>query len=383
MSKVALVMGTRPEAIKLAPLVKKLEQAEDLKGIVCSTGQHKQMLEQVFKIFDIEPDFDLGLMQQNQTLTGLTSRALTTLSQLFQEEKPDIVVVQGDTTTAFTGALAAFYHKIPVAHVEAGLRTHNLHSPWPEEGNRSLIGRLAQLHFAPTQWSANNLRQENIADKDIIVTGNTVIDALLYVQEKLQSQELTIDGIPSEVLKGNEQLVLITGHRRESFGDGFKDICNAIVKLSERHPDTHFVYPVHLNPNVRKPVFDILGNTANQNIHLINPLEYEPFVMMMQRSTLLLTDSGGVQEEGPSLGKPVLVMRETTERPEGVEAGTVKLVGTDFNNIVETTTQLLEDRDAYEAMAKVKNPYGDGKASDRIVAEIRSYLNPTSKNTKN
>ena len=374
MKNIALIFGTRPEAIKLCPLVRVLRDHPTMTPHVCVTGQHREMLDQVLQVFEVEPDVDLKLMRPNQTLGGLTSRAIAAIDNYLDEHKPDLVVVQGDTTTVFCAALCAFYHKIPVAHVEAGLRTGNLQSPFPEEANRILTSRLVDLHFAPTETSKKNLLQERVPENRITVTGNTVIDALMISLAKVKSNPPVIPGLPSRLMKEDAEtpLVLITAHRRENFGQGFNDICQAIAKLAEQFPETHFVYPVHLNPNVREPVHRTL--CAFQNIYLIDPLGYLPFVAMMNRATLVLTDSGGVQEEAPSLGKPVLVMRDTTERPEAVAMGTVKLVGTDPKAIVQNVATLLTDQAAYAAMANAVNPYGDGLACGRIAIACEQFL---------
>jgi UDP-N-acetylglucosamine 2-epimerase (non-hydrolysing) len=368
MVKIALVFGTRPEAIKLAPLVNAFRHEPTLECKVCVTGQHRQMLQQVLDVFGIVPDTDLELMRPNQTLGGLTAHAMQRLDQYYEREKPDLVLVQGDTTTAFCAALAAFYHRIPVGHVEAGLRTGDLYSPWPEEANRVLTSRLAAFHFAPTKWSRDNLLREGVPAAQVFVTGNTVIDALLLARAKIRANPPPIPGLPGEMLARSAAapLVLITGHRRENFGPGFESICQAIAELARRFPEADFVYPVHLNPNVQGPVRRLLGGTQSGNIYLIEPLAYLPFVALMDRATLILTDSGGVQEEAPSLGKPVLVLRDTTERPEAVEAGTVKLVGTDFHTIVQEAERLLTDSAALQAMTRAHNPYGDGHAAERI-----------------
>jgi UDP-N-acetylglucosamine 2-epimerase (non-hydrolysing) len=363
--KLSLIFGTRPEAIKLCPLALELRKHDRLRAHVCVTGQHRQMLDQVLEVFDVVPDADLNLMQPD-----LTARAITAIDRYLGDHEPDMVIVQGDTTTCFCAALAAFYRCIPIGHVEAGLRTWNKHSPFPEEINRAMTSRIADLHFAPTGWSRNNLLKEGVPADRIYVTGNTVIDALQIAVEKVRDEPPTMPGVTAELFSCDTRpLVLITGHRRENFGDGFRNICEAISELSNRFPGTDFVYPVHLNSNVKKPVFDLLSGRAN--IHLIEPLGYLPFVALMNRSTLLLTDSGGVQEEAPSLGKPVLVMRDTTERPEGVEAGTVKLTGTDRKRIIDCVAALLTDRQAYDAMARAANPYGDGQACRRIIAAIQ------------
>ena len=372
MKKVALIFGTRPEAIKLCPLALELKKHADFEPHVCVTAQHREMLDQVLEVFGVVPDVDLSLMEPNQTLASLTSKAITAIDIYLSEYKPDLVIVQGDTTTVFCASLAAFYHQIPVGHVEAGLRTWNRLSPFPEEINRTLTTHLADLHFAPTQWAMNNLIKEGVDDNRIFVTGNTVIDALHIAVERVRKNPPAIPSLPSTLLNGDSQepLVLITGHRRENFGDGFENICRAILQLSRQFSDTAFVYPVHLNPNVRKPVFDILS--GRRNIYLIEPLSYLPFVALMNRARLLLTDSGGVQEEAPSLGKPVLVMRDTTERPEAIEAGTAKLVGTNRRTIIDNVSTLLTDEKANIAMANAVNPYGDGKACARIMRIIGS-----------
>lgn len=346
--KISVVFGTRPEAIKLAPVILALKADPQFDCRVCVTAQHREMLDQVLQTFEIVPDVDLNLMQPNQTLAGLTARAIESLDLYFSAEKPDMVMVQGDTTTVFCAALSAFYHHIAIAHLEAGLRTHNLNSPWPEESNRVLTSHLADLHFAPTATSRENLLREGIRAEQIHVTGNTIIDALFIALKKIKAVPPDIPELSNEIMapNSNKPLVLITGHRRENFGDGFKNICEAIAQLAVRFPHIDFVYPVNLNPNVQKPVYDLLA--GHPNIHLISPLDYLPFVALMNRATLILTDSGGVQEEAPSLGKPVLVMRETTERPEAVEMGTVKLVGTNTQAIIDNTTTLLNDKNAYE-----------------------------------
>ena len=378
--KISIIFGTRPEAIKLCPLVLAMNRlGRDIVPHVCVTGQHREMLDQVLDVFKIVPHADLKLMQSNQTLAAFTSRAIAAVDQYLADEKPDMVIVQGDTTSVFCAALAAFYRNIPVGHVEAGLRTWNKHSPFPEEINRVLTTRITDLHFAPTVTSKNNLLREGVDENAIIVTGNTVIDALMIAVDQVCKEPPKIPGLPEELQPGtptgNPRVVLITGHRRENFGSGFENICRAIVDLAERFPDVHFVYPVHLNPNVREPVQRLLGSRNCPNLHLIEPLSYLPFVAMMDRSTLLLTDSGGVQEEAPSLGKPVLVMRDTTERPEAVEMGTVKLVGTNREMIVREVTKLLADKNAYNTMANAVNPYGDGKACGRVVDAVCQYFN--------
>lgn len=377
MKKVLLVFGTRPEAIKMAPLVKEFQKYPDrFETFVCVSAQHRQLLDQVLTIFKIEPDFDLNLMQPNQDLFDVFSGVLLGIRDIYKRIKPDLVLVHGDTSTSAASSLAAFYQKIPVAHVEAGLRTYNMYSPWPEEINRQITSRLASYHFAPTGWAKENLIKENIDKGKIVVTGNTVIDALRMVLSQIASskelsesiiKKILDSGYNTERLSGNRRLILITGHRRENFGMGFINVCDAIKKLSEIFPDCDFLYPVHFNPNVRKSVFEILGNSKNENLFLIDPLDYLPFVYLMQRCYLLLTDSGGIQEEAPDLGKPVLVMRETTERPEALEAGTIELVGTDYNKIVNSVSKLILDKEAYLNMVNIKNPYGDGMASQKIV----------------
>lgn len=376
MKTILLVFGTRPEAIKMAPLVKTLQaQSEIFKTVVAVTGQHRQMLDQVLRIFDIAPDYDLDIMKPNQDLYDVTTRVLIGMRDVLNEVKPDVVLVHGDTTTSTAAALAAFYQQIPVGHVEAGLRTHDIYSPWPEEMNRQLTGRIATCHFAPTPLAKQNLLDENVKPEQIIVTGNTVIDALHIVTKRLAEDAELLQSVKGELaefgydvnrLNNRRKLVLITGHRRENFGEGFLNICHAIKNLAERYPGTDFVYPVHLNPNVRKPVFEILGDGAEKNIFLIEPLQYLPFVYMMERSYLILTDSGGVQEEAPGLGKPVLVMRNTTERPEAVEAGTVLLVGTNRAKIEQGVIDLMEKPKVYRKMSEAVNPYGDGLACSRI-----------------
>ena len=380
MKKILLVFGTRPEAIKMAPLVKKLqEMPEEFQTVVCVTGQHREMLDQVLRLFDITPEYDLNIMKPNQDLYDITSRILLGMRDVLREVQPDIVLVHGDTTTSMAAALAAFYQQIPVGHVEAGLRTGNIYSPWPEEMNRLITGRITTHHFSPTPLSRENLIKENVDDEKIIVTGNTVIDALQMVVERLKNDEQLSSEVASKInqmgydvqrLDDKRRMVLITGHRRENFGEGFLNICHAIKNLSAQYPDVDFVYPMHLNPNVRKPVLEILGEGA-ENVFLIEPLDYLPFVYMMQHSALILTDSGGVQEEAPGLGKPVLVMRDTTERPEAVEAGTVLLVGTNREKIEQGVSMLLDDADTYRRMSEAVNPYGDGHACERIVNKLR------------
>lgn len=383
MKKVMLVFGTRPEAIKMAPLVKAFHNhPQDFDTVVCVTGQHREMLDQVLDIFEIKPQYDLNIMKQGQDLYDVTSRVLLGMRDVLKQEKPDVVLVHGDTATSTAAALAAFYQQIPVGHVEAGLRTHNLYSPWPEELNRQLTGRMATYNFAPTQLGCANLMGEGIPAERIHVTGNTVIDALHWVVNKIKcdksvdatvSKTLLDAGYDVSRLDGGRRMVLITGHRRENFGNGFIDICHAIKALSERYPDVDFVYPMHLNPNVRKPIHEVfgenLGNTGN--LFFIEPLEYLSFVYLMEKSSIVLTDSGGIQEEAPGLGKPVLVMREVTERPEAVEAGTVKLVGTDYNAIVNGVSVLLDDPEAYKEMSQSVNPYGDGRACGRIIEALK------------
>ena len=375
MSKVAIIFGTRPEAIKLAPVILALKNDPRFSCQVCVTAQHREMLDQVLDVFSIKPDVDLDLMEPNQTLAGLTARAVEAIDRCLAKSKPDLMLVQGDTTTTFCAALAAFYHHIRVGHVEAGLRTGNLDSPWPEEANRVLATRLTTLHFAPTELNKQNLLKERVTPERVFVTGNTVIDALFLARDIIKEHPPVIPGLPETLAAANgPRLVLITGHRRESFGPGFEAICKAIAELARRFPETTFVYPVHLNPNVRKPVNQILRGAGTDNIHLIEPLPYLPFVAMMNRAAVILSDSGGVQEEAPSLGKPVLVMRDTTERPEAVIAGTVKLVGTDEGKIIEETAKLLTDKATYDEMARAHNPYGDGKATGRIIAACAEFL---------
>ena len=380
MKKILLVFGTRPEAIKMAPLVHELKKyPEDFQTIVCVTGQHREMLDQVLDLFQIVPDYDLNIMKPNQDLYDVTSRILLGMRDVLKEVKPDVVFVHGDTTTSTASALAAFYQQIPVAHVEAGLRTGNIYSPWPEEMNRLITGRIAAYNFSPTPLSKQNLLKENVAESTITVTGNTVIDALQWVVKKIESEtelssalqaELLSMGYDTNRLADGKRLVLITGHRRENFGEGFLNICHAIKTLSEQYPNVDFVYPMHLNPNVRKPVMEILGDNAS-NIFLIEPLQYLQFVYLMEKSYLILTDSGGVQEEAPGLGKPVLVMRDTTERPEAVEAGTVLLVGTNRDKIEQGVSNLLEDDALYTKMSEAINPYGDGLACGRIIEVMK------------
>jgi UDP-N-acetylglucosamine 2-epimerase (non-hydrolysing) len=368
--KVLTVFGTRPEAIKMAPLVKHLESVPGISSRVCVTAQHRQMLDQVLELFEIRPDHDLNVMRPGQDLYSITSEILQSVRGVYEQEKPDVVLVHGDTTTTFAATLAAFYQRIRVGHVEAGLRTGNLYSPWPEEANRKLTGALARFHFAPTATSRDNLLRENVPPEHIHVTGNTVIDALLAVREKLGASKTLESSLAAgfPFLRQGARLLLITGHRRENFGDGFLRICEAIARLARQYPDMDLVYPVHLNPNVREPVNRLLSGIGN--VHLIEPLDYLPFVYLMTRSTVILTDSGGIQEEAPSLGKPVLVMRDTTERPEAVDAGTVRLVGTDIDAIVTGVRLLLDDPREYDRMSFAHNPYGDGQACSRIAATL-------------
>lgn len=375
MKKILLVFGTRPEAIKMAPLVKALQKdTEHFETRVCVTAQHRQMLDQVLEVFGITPEYDLNIMAPNQDLYDITAKVLLGLREVLKDFRPDTVLVHGDTTTSMAASLAAFYMQIPVGHVEAGLRTYNMLSPWPEEMNRQVTDRICTYYFAPTEQSRANLLQENIDAKKIFITGNTVIDALLMAVDIIS----TIAGVKEKMAKelqekgytvGDREYILVTGHRRENFGDGFLHICKAIKELAALHPEMDIVYPVHLNPNVQKPVYELLSGLSN--VYLISPLDYLPFIYAMQHSTLLLTDSGGVQEEAPSLGKPVLVMRDTTERPEAVEAGTVKLVGTDAEAIVSNVTALLQDKEMYKRMSETHNPYGDGQACERIIAALR------------
>lgn len=402
MKKIMLVFGTRPEAIKMAPLVKEFQKHRDtFETVVCVTGQHRQMLDQVLDLFEITPDYDLDIMKQGQDLYDVTARVLTGMRDVLADARPDVVLVHGDTTTSTAAALAAFYQQIPVGHVEAGLRTHNIYSPWPEEMNRQITGRIATFNFAPTSLSRQNLLAEGIADESITVTGNTVIDALHWVVDKIRkdsslnlelADQLKAAGYDvnrlachSESLchsdplchserseESPRRLVLITGHRRENFGEGFISMCTAIKDLTARYPDVDFVYPMHLNPNVRKPIHEVFGEDLSNlgNMFFIEPLEYLSFVYLMEKACIVLTDSGGIQEEAPGLGKPVLVMRDTTERPEALEAGTVKLVGTDYHKILDEVSLLLDDQSTYEKMSKAVNPYGDGMACGRIVRSI-------------
>lgn len=382
MKKIMLVFGTRPEAIKMAPLVKEFEKHFDkFETIVCVTGQHREMLDQVLQIFDIKPDYDLNIMQQKQDLYDVTSRVLLGMRDILKEVQPDVVLVHGDTTTSTASALAAFYQQILVGHVEAGLRTYNIYSPWPEEMNRQITGRIATYNFSPTPLSRDNLLREGVKEQQITVTGNTVIDALYWVVDKIKNntqlqnelkETLMSSGYDVERLNDGKKMVLITGHRRENFGEGFINMCTAIKDLTSKYSDVDFIYPMHLNPNVRKPIHEVFGEDLSHlgNMFFIEPLEYLSFVYLMEKSTIVLTDSGGIQEEAPGLGKPVLVMRDTTERPEALDAGTVKLVGTDYEKIVDNVSKLLEDEKEYEKMSKAVNPYGDGKACGRIVSFI-------------
>lgn len=381
MKKIMLVFGTRPEAIKMAPLVKEFQKCPaEFETIICVTGQHREMLDQVLHIFDIQPDYDLNIMKQGQDLYDVTERVLLGMRDVLKKVLPDVVLVHGDTTTSMAAALAAFYQQIPVGHVEAGLRTHQIYSPWPEEMNRQITGRIATFHFAPTLQSRQNLLAENISENQVVVTGNTVIDALYQVVDKMRTDQalgrkleniLKIAGYDVFRLIGKRKLVLITGHRRENFGEGFISICSAIKVLAEKYPQVDFVYPMHLNPQVRQPIREIFGNSVLPNLFFIEPLEYLSFVYLMEKSTLVLTDSGGIQEEAPGLGKPVLVMRDTTERPEALEAGTVKLVGTDAHKVIFEVSSLLEDQLYYDKMSEAVNPYGDGRAAERIVNFFR------------
>ena len=384
--RIMLVFGTRPEAIKMAPLVKEFQKYPDkFQTIVCVTGQHREMLDQVLHIFEIRPDYDLNIMQQGQDLYDVTARVLIGMRDVLKEAQPDVVLVHGDTTTSTAAALAAFYQQIPVGHVEAGLRTHNIYSPWPEEMNRQITGRIATFHFSPTPLSRKNLLAEGVKEEQITVTGNTVIDALYMVVDKIK-KDMELDcelegilrhsGYDVQRLAQGKKMVLITGHRRENFGDGFISMCRAIQALTLKYPDVDFVYPMHLNPNVRRPIHQVFGEDLAHlgNMFFIEPLEYLSFVYLMEKSFLVLTDSGGIQEEAPGLGKPVLVMRDTTERPEALDAGTVKLVGTDYDRIVSEVSALLEDVEYYDKMSKAVNPYGDGKACERIVRTFNEII---------
>ncbi|MBN1598759.1 MAG: UDP-N-acetylglucosamine 2-epimerase (non-hydrolyzing) [Bacteroidales bacterium] len=378
MKKILIVFGTRPEAIKMAPVVMAFKNdPENFNTKVCVTGQHREMLDQVLNLFEIEPEYDLNIMKAHQDLYDITSRVVLGMRDILNDFKPDVVFVHGDTTTSSMTALAAFYQQIPVAHVEAGLRTNNIYSPWPEEINRQITGRITEYHFAPTEFAKKNLLAENIAEEKITVTGNTVIDALFLVLDKINNnQDLSVQiskeflsKLPSGFKINSSKIILVTGHRRENFGQGFLNICEALATVASQHPDVDIIYPVHLNPNVQKPVYKLLQNYSN--IHLIAPLDYLPFVYLMSRSYLVLTDSGGIQEEAPGLGKPVLVMRDTTERPEAIEAGTVELVGTNKNLIIEKVNALLTNDSYYQKMSKAHNPYGDGKASTRILNKLK------------
>ena len=389
--KIMLVFGTRPEAIKVAPLVKEFQKYPDtFETMVCVTGQHREMLDQVLRLFEITPDYDLNIMKQGQDLYDVTSRVIIGMRDVLKEAQPDVVFVHGDTTTSMAAALATFYQQIPVAHIEAGLRTHNIYSPWPEEMNRQITGRIATYNFAPTPLSKKNLLAEGINENSITVTGNTVIDALYMVIDKIKSDDhltkqlndtLLKNGLPDRMIRSfvnsnldtdTRKLVLITGHRRENFGEGFINICKAIKTLTKKYPDVDFVYPMHLNPNVRKPIQEIFGEDRLDNMFFIEPLDYLPFVYLMEKSTLVLTDSGGIQEEAPGLGKPVLVMRDTTERPEALEAGTVKLVGTNYELILSEVSSLLDNKNYYNKMAQANNPYGDGKACYNITEFLKN-----------
>lgn len=372
--KVLSIFGTRPEAIKMAPLVKALKLAEGIEAKVCVTAQHREMLDQVLDLFEITPEYDLNIMKPGQSLYDVTTNILLGLKPILEEFKPDLILVHGDTSTTLSASLAAFYQQIPVGHVEAGLRTGNLASPWPEEGNRKLTGAITKLHFAPTDTSEQNLLNEGVNADDIIVTGNTVIDALLQVVDKVKTDEILIKTLQAKFpeLDESKKLILVTGHRRESFGGGFERICEALAEIATAHPEAQVLYPMHLNPNVREPVNRILKDV--KNVQLIEPQDYLPFVYLMSKAHIIVTDSGGVQEEAPSLGKPVLVMRDTTERPEAVAAGTVKLVGTDKNRIIEEVKNLLTNQADYETMSRAHNPYGDGKACERIISKIKQHF---------
>lgn len=382
MKKIMLVFGTRPEAIKMAPLVKEFQKhSTQFKTLVCVTGQHRQMLDQVLDIFEIKPDYDLNIMKQGQDLYDITARVLLGMRDVLDEAKPEVVLVHGDTTTSTAAALAAFYKQIPVGHVEAGLRTHDIYSPWPEEMNRQITGRIASFNFSPTQLSHDNLIAEGVDENKIYITGNTVIDALYSVVEKIKTNtdlnatlasQLSTAGYNTSRLNHGKKLVLITGHRRENFGDGFIHMCRAIKALTAKYPEVDFVYPMHLNPNVRRPIHEVFGEDLNglNNMFFIEPLEYLSFVYLMEKSTIVLTDSGGIQEEAPGLGKPVLVMRDTTERPEALSAGTVKLVGTDYDKIISEVSELIDNPQHYDEMSHAVNPYGDGKACGRIIEAL-------------
>lgn len=371
--KILTIFGTRPEAIKMAPLALALQQVEEFDARVCVTAQHREMLDQVLNLFQIEPEYDLNIMKPGQTLSEITANILCNLEPVLKEFQPDCVLVHGDTSTTLSASLAAYYQQIPVGHVEAGLRTGNIYSPWPEEANRKITGALTKFHFAPTERSQQNLLNENVTPDNIHVTGNTVIDALLWVRDKISSDTALQEKFAKELpyIDSDRKMILVTGHRRESFGQGFENICASLATIAKANPQVDIVYPVHLNPNVQEPVKRLLSDVSN--IHLIEPLDYLPFVYMMMNANIILTDSGGIQEEAPSLGKPVLVMRETTERPEAVDAGTVKLVGTDRDAIIDEVTSLLNDSDAYETMSRAHNPYGDGKACERIIATLKDH----------
>ena len=381
MKRILLVFGTRPEAIKMCPLVKEFQKhPEEFETVVCVTGQHREMLDQVLQIFDVKPDHDLNIMKQGQDLYDVTARVLVGMRDILDTVKPDVVLVHGDTTTSMAAAMAAFYRQIPVGHVEAGLRTHNLYSPWPEEMNRQVTGRIAKYDFAPTPLSRQNLLDEGVSEEKITVTGNTVIDALHWVVENVMKKGYKpLDPLVASLPHADRRMVLITGHRRENFGEGFISMCTAIRDLARKYPDVDFVYPMHLNPNVRKPIREVFGeeipgqarNDRGKNLFFIEPLDYLDFVYLMSRSYIVLTDSGGIQEEAPGLGKPVLVMRDTTERPEALDAGTVRLVGTDYEKIVKEVSALLDDKKHYEEMSHAVNPYGDGKACPRIVEKLK------------
>ncbi|MGO0706540.1 non-hydrolyzing UDP-N-acetylglucosamine 2-epimerase [Pseudomonas paracarnis] len=375
MLKTLCVFGTRPEAIKMAPVAIALGNDPSVDAKICVTGQHREMLDQVLNLFELVPDFDLNIMKPSQDLTDVTVRILEGLRSVFAEFVPDVVLVHGDTATTFAASLAAYYHRIPVAHVEAGLRTGDIYSPWPEEGNRKLTGALANLHFAPTQTSQANLLREGVPEKNVLVTGNTVIDALMMVIDRLKADEELRKSAakPSSFISTERRIVLVTGHRRESFGDGFERICEALAHIANTHKDVDIIYPMHMNPNVREPVNRVLKDI--KNVYLIEPLDYLPFVYLMEKSYLILTDSGGIQEEAPSLGKPVLVMRDTTERPEALKAGTVKLVGTDVQTMIAEVDELLNSQSAYDKMSFAHNPYGDGNASRRIVETLKMIFN--------
>ena len=386
MKRVMLVFGTRPDAIKMAPLIREFRKHPDeFETLVCVTGQHREMLDQVLSIFEIIPEYDLNIMKRGQDLYDITSRVLCGMRDVLDQSKPDVVLVHGDTTTSTAAALAAFYKQIPVGHVEAGLRTGNIYSPWPEEMNRQITGRIASFNFAPTPLSRSNLLKENVSDGKITVTGNTVIDALHIVVNRISSDtglkkelhKMLLDaGYDTDRLVNGRRMVLITGHRRENFGDGFINICNAIKDLSLKYGDVDFIYPMHLNPNVRKPIHEVFGEDLTRlgNMFFIEPLEYLSFIYLMEKSYLVLTDSGGIQEEAPGLGKPVLVMRDTTERPEALESGTVRLVGTDYEKIISNVSRLIDDKEFYMSMSNAVNPYGDGKASGRIVEFLKNSI---------